>query len=181
MKRDYATGEAQGIDYFTGVEIEHTPAYNLKTLFVVGVKAPEEITAIATQHECDHVYFGANQSFDGKNIDGWVRQIEHVLRLGFRATLDFDVDFARHGGDCVKWFKQLNTFDGFIPMISVKIPDLTMYNNNATLKIDDRDFDATNPGVWCHSLTELTTNDQTLTEWAEYSNDQIIEEDTNAK
>lgn len=176
MKRDYTSGEAEGIDYFTGVEIEHTPAYNLKTLFVVGVKAPEEITAIATQHECDHVYFGANQSFDGNNIGEWVRQIEHVLRLGFWATLDFDVKFANCSTNHTPpaWFQQLNTFDQFIPQISVKIPNLTIYNKNATIKIDDIDFNATNSGVWCHSLTELKS-DQVFTEWKEYGNDQIIE------
>ena len=176
MKRDYTTGEAEGIDYFTGVEIEHTPAYDLKTLFVVGVKAPEEITDIATTHDCNHVYFGANQSFDGNDIGEWVRQIEHVLRLGFWATLDFDVKYANCSTNHKPpaWFVQLNTFAQFIPQISVKIPNLTMYNENATIKIDDIDFNATNSGVWCHSLAELKS-DQVFTEWKEYGNDQIIE------
>ena len=75
MKRDYTTGEAKNVDYFVGEEIEHTPAYLLKTLFVVGVKAPEQITDIATKHECDHVYFGANQSFDGEEIGDWVHKL----------------------------------------------------------------------------------------------------------
>jgi len=174
MERDYATGTAKGIDYFTGVEIEHTPAYDLKTLFVVGVKAPEEITAIATQHECDHVYFGANQSFDGNNIGEWVRQIEHVLRLGYKVTLDLDITYIQK--PC-KWLKQLNEFDGFITQISVKIPNIEQYNDKTTIKIDDVDFNATNDGVWCHSLDKLKDN-AVMTEWSEYANDKIIEEVT---
>lgn len=177
MERIYTTGTADSVTYFIGNEVEHTPAYGFKTLFVVGVMAPEEITDIATKHECNHVYFGANQSFDGKDIGEWVRQIEHVLRLGFWATLDFDLKFANCSSNHVPpaWFVQLNTFDQFIPMISVKLPNLTMYNKNATLKIDDIDFDATNSGVWCHSLDQLM-NSQVLTEWTEYGNDEIIKD-----
>ena len=40
MKRDYKDGVATDITFFTGVEIEHTPAYGMKTLFVVGVHDP---------------------------------------------------------------------------------------------------------------------------------------------
>ena len=61
MRRDYTTGVAERVTYFVGDEVEVTPAFNLRTLFVVGVMASEEITDIATKHECDHVYFGANQ------------------------------------------------------------------------------------------------------------------------
>ena len=182
MERTYTTGTANSVKYFVGDEIEVSPAFNLRTLFIVGVLAPEEITAIATQHKCDHVYFGANQSFDGNNIGEWVRQIEHVLRLGFWATLDFDVRYAGcpDSHKPPAWFVQLNTFDQFVPMISVKIPNLTMYNKNATLKIDDIGFDATNRGVWCHNLDKLL-DDTVLTEWSEYANDEIIEEGTDAK
>jgi len=179
MERTYTTGTADSVTYFIGDEIEVTPAFNLRTLFVVGVMAPEEITDIATQHECNHVYFGANQSFDGQNINGWVRQIEHVLRLGFWATLDFDVKYANCSSNHTPpaWFVQLNTFEHFIPMISVKIPNLTMYNENATIKIDDVGFNATNSGVWCHQLNKLMDPEK-LTEWSEYANDEIIEEGT---
>jgi len=179
MEREYTTGTADSVTYFIGNEVEHTPAYGLKTLFVVGVMAPEEITDIAAKHECNHVYFGANQSFDGNNIGDWVRQIEHVLRLGFKATLDFDVKYANCKSNHTPpaWFQQLNTFDNFIPMVSVKIPNLTMYNKNATIKIDDVDFDATNQGVWCHQLNNLL-NEERLTEWSEYAGDEIIKEGT---
>ena len=35
MKREYDTGEQESITYFTGVEIEQTPAFGMRTLFVV--------------------------------------------------------------------------------------------------------------------------------------------------
>jgi hypothetical protein len=61
----------------------------------------------------------------------------------------------------------------FIPQLSVKIPYLTQLGYNATLKIDDKDFDATNPGVWCHRLRDLTTT-ESFTDWDQYSKDEII-------
>jgi len=172
MKRDYTTGEAKDIEYFVGEEIEHTPAYLLKTLFVVGVKAPEQITDIATKHECDHVYFGANQSFDGEEIGDWVTQIEHMLRLGYKVTLDLDIT---HVQKKCKWLKQLNEFDSFITQLSVKLPNIEQYNDNTTIKLDDVDFNATNEGVWCHSLDKLKDFDK-MTIWSEYGKDEIIKE-----
>ena len=38
MKRDYDTGEANDIIFFTGVEVEKTPAFGMKTLFVTGTQ-----------------------------------------------------------------------------------------------------------------------------------------------
>ena len=34
MKRDYETGSAEDIVFFTGIEVEKTPAFGKKTLFV---------------------------------------------------------------------------------------------------------------------------------------------------
>ena len=171
MKRDYTTGTAEAVTYFTGIEIEKTPAFGLKTLFVVGVQAPENIIDLATHEKCEHLYFGANQSFDGTDIGGWDQMISHCLRLGYKCTLDFDVEFCTSKS---KWLQELSKFeDTFIPQISVKIPNLTKYNKNATVKIDDIDFKATNEGVWCHSLTELKNKD-VFTDWSEYGNDKVI-------
>ena len=170
MQRDYATGSAEAITYFTGVEIEKTPAYGMQTLFVVGVRPLEEITDIVTQRKCDHVYLGANQSFDGKDINDWDKMIGGLLRLGLKVTLDFDSKFCQSKE---KWLASLSQFDNFIPQISLKIPNLTKYNNNATIKIDDTDFRASNDGVWCHSLDTLKTQ-ETFTDWAQYTKDEII-------
>jgi hypothetical protein len=41
------------------------------------------------------------------------------------------------------------------------------------LKIDDKDFNATNPGVWTHSLHDLKDRNK-FTPWSAYSNDTII-------
>ena len=43
MKRDYADGVKDDVEFFFGVEIEHTPAYGMDTLFVTGVHPIWEI------------------------------------------------------------------------------------------------------------------------------------------
>ena len=49
MKRNYSTGVSTDITFFTGVEIEKTPAYGMKTLFVVGVHDPYAILEIVAE------------------------------------------------------------------------------------------------------------------------------------
>ena len=74
MKRDYTTGVSDSVTLFIGTEIEHTPAYNMKTLFVVGVHDEQNLISIAVNNKCKHIYFGANQSFPKLAIndaEGW--------------------------------------------------------------------------------------------------------------
>ena len=77
MKRNYDTGVADSITFFTGVEIEKTPAYGMKTLFVVGVHDPYTILDIVKESRSytdqskhiTHIYFGANQSFKTNGVN----------------------------------------------------------------------------------------------------------------
>ena len=175
MKRKYTSGTAEAITFFTGTEIERTPAYGMKTLFVVGVQDPYRIMELAGEHYCTHIYFGANQSFDakGNTNDGaywkpWENMIYVCLEQDFWCTLDFDVRDAEGLLESGLIEKRR-----FIPQISVKLPYLQQLGYNATIKLDDVDFNATNPGVWCHSLHSLTTR-ETFTDWDAYGKDEII-------
>ena len=67
MKRDYENGTSEDVTFFTGIEIEHTPAYGKKTLFVTGVQSVEQI-AINLQG-CEHIFFGANHSFNPQTYE----------------------------------------------------------------------------------------------------------------
>ena len=174
MNRDYTSGEAEAITFFTGIEIEKTPAYNMQTLFVVGVQSVPSILELAGEHYCTHIYFGANQSFPKIRVDDariwkqWEHMIMQCLEAGYWCTLDLDIS-------CVEGLLEgpLVEAQQFIPQISVKLPYLQQLGYNATIKLDDKDFDATNPGVWCHKLSDLTTT-ASFTNWDEYSKDEII-------
>lgn len=174
MKRDYVSGEQDAVTLFTGVEIEQTPAYGMKTLFVVGIQDWKSIINTAVDKECRHIYFGANQSFplikpdDARVWKQWEHMIQCCLDANYWCTLDLDVG-------CVEGLLEGPLVENrrFIPQLSVKIPYLTQLGYNATIKIDDKDFDATNPGVWCHRLRDLTTTDA-FTDWDQYGKDEII-------
>jgi hypothetical protein len=174
MKREYDTGTAEAITFFTGVEIEKTPAFGMRTLFVVGVQSVEEITNHAVKNNCTHIYFGANQSFpqlatdDADGWRPWERMIDQCLEADYWCTLDFDVSMVSGVLESL-----LLGSRRFIPQISVKIPYLTQLGYNATIKIDDLDFEYSNPGVWCHKLQNLTTT-ESFTDWDAYSKDEII-------
>ena len=174
MKRQYNVGDAESITYFTGIEIEKTPAFGMKTLFVVGEQSPGDVLELANEHDCEHIYFGANQSFpkldinDSEAWNKWEFMINTCLHSNYWCTLDLDISQAE-----VLLEGMLVEHRRFSPQLSVKIPYLTQLGYNATIKIDDKDFDATNPGVWCHRLRDLTTT-ETFTNWDQYSKDNII-------
>jgi hypothetical protein len=174
MKRNYESGVADSITFFTGIEIEKTPAYGMKTLFVVGVHDDQIITTMAKNNDCTHIYFGANQSFktdgvnDAQNWRMWEDMIYVCLEEGYWCTLDLDVNEVEGLLESGLVEKQK-----FIPQISVKLPYLQQLGYNATIKIDDKDFKATNPGVWCHSLHDLLDRNK-FTSWDQYGKDEII-------
>jgi hypothetical protein len=174
MKREYDTGTAEGITFFTGTEIERTPAFGMKTLFVVGVHNEQVVVELAREHNCTHIYFGANQSFQTNGVNDietwrpWEEMIQGCLDADFWCTLDFDVKETEGLLE-----SGLTEYRRFIPQISVKLPYLTQLGYNATIKIDDKDFEASNPGVWCIPIGAVTQR-KYFTNWDEYGKDEII-------
>ena len=169
MKRDYENGTSEDVTFFTGIEIEHTPAYGKKTLFVTGVQPIEHI-ALNLQG-CEHIFFGANHSFNPKdNVewDLWEGMIQLFLNKGYLCSLDIPIAVAEEFHET-----GLNEYNNFIPQIRVPIPYIKLWNYNTMLKIDDKDFKATNPGVWSHSLHTLMDR-KNFTDWNQYKNDKVL-------
>ena len=170
MNRDYDDGVKDDVVYFTGYEVEHTPVHGEHTLFVVGPQDPAEVIAKAKKEAVEHVYLGANQSF---NIDGgtskqWDGLVEELCQAGFWVTLDYDVRYHEYVLEA-----GYNEQNKFISMISVKMPYIDQLNYNACVKIDDKDFKASNAGVWVHYARDLQPRDK-FTSWEKYENDSPI-------
>ena len=169
MKRDYVTGVNEEVTFFVGNEIEHTPAYGKKTLFVTGVQSPDLIASHL--QGCEHIFFGANHSFhpkDNVEWDLWEGMIQYFLNKGYLCSLDIPIAVAEEFHE-----NGLNEYNNFIPQIRVPVPYIKLWNYNTMLKIDDKDFNATNPGVWSHSLHTLMDR-KNFTDWSQYKNDTII-------
>ena len=170
MKRDYDTGESDSVVFFFGQEVEHTPAYGMDTLFVVGVQSADLIESKLKSH-IRHIFFGANHSFNPQNnLDWqhWETMITYFLDKDYLCSLDIPMSAVEEFND-----GGLNDYNNFIPQIRVPIPYIKLWNYNTMIKIDDKDFKATNPGVWTHSLHELKDRAH-FTDWAQYKNDTVL-------
>ena len=170
------TEERQDVTYFTGYEVEHTIAHGMRTLFVVGTPSLKDILAIADDSQSfedeskriKQIYFGTSQSFNPETYDDWKvwnDRIQGCLDAGYWVCLDFDVKYAEEIHE-EGWCEN----NRFIPMISVKLPYIKLYNYNTTLKIDDRTWGATNSGVWTHQLHDLMRKTK-YTHWDQYTQD----------
>jgi len=176
MKREYETGEANDIVFFTGIEVEKTPAFGMKTLFVTGVQPCDVIQKHYDEEQCEHIFFGANHSFNpGVNFpedadawDEWEGMIEYFLNKNILCSLDLPLSHAEALLETVMIEK-----DNFIPQIRIPLPYIKLYNYNTMIKLDDRDFNATNPGVWCHSLHDLMDREK-FTDWHKYGLDKVL-------
>jgi len=169
MKRDYTTGEADNIQFFIGKEVEHTPAFGKMTLFITGVHPVEEIAL--NLNGAEHIFFGANHSFNPQNNLDWQRwetMIEFFLRKEYLCSLDIPMSAVEEFNE-----NGLNEYDNFIPQIRVPIPYIKLWNYNTMIKIDDKDFKATNPGVWSHRLHDLKDRSK-FTDWSQYKNDKVL-------
>lgn len=177
MKRDYEDGVQTEVKYFVGSEVEHTPAHGMRTLFVTGVQPVDEIEWWYKEEGCEHIFFGANHSFkpsldlpaDVAEWDAWEGMISHFLKKNIFCSLDIPVSHAEEFLEA-----GLVEYDNFIPQLRVPVPYIKLWNYNTMLKIDDKDFRASNPGVWCHSLHDLMDRTK-FTDWSKYGLDKIIE------
>ena len=179
MKRNYTDGVKEDVVFFVGTEVEHTPAFGMQTLFVTGIQPIQEIQDWLDdfnsfddhKKHIGHIFFGANHSFhpaDNLEWQRWETMIQSFLDNGYWCSLDIPIshaeDFLENG---------LNECINFIPQIRIPLPYITLWNYNTMLKIDDKDFKATNPGVWSHSLHTLMDRSK-FTDWSQYNNDEIV-------
>jgi hypothetical protein len=174
MKRDYTDGIKEDITFFVGTEVEHTPAFGMRTLFVTGVQPVDEIAYHFDKHPdgIEHIFFGANHSYNPNGYDehkAWEDMIRFFLDKDYLCSLDIPINQVEEFND-----GGLNEYDNFIPQIRVPIPYIKLWNYNTMLKIDDKDFKATNPGVWSHSLHTLMDREN-FTDWAQYKDDKVLQ------
>jgi hypothetical protein len=158
--------------FFVAQEVEHTACHGMLTLFVVGLQPVEQISAVLENlGTIPHIFFGANDSFHPHEAEqhlAWERMIQHFLDQGYWCSLDIplqQVEQFHDGGLC--------DHNQFVPIIKVPVPYIKLWNYNTCVKIDDRDFNSTNPGVWVHDLHTLLVRDR-FTPWQAYSKDQSI-------
>jgi len=125
-----------------------------KTLFIVGVHPSSTVREWAIRKDISTISFGYKHSFCTLGVDdaaGWIKWENMILPLlqeGWHCSLELDVkdvEGLHENGFC--------EFNNFTPIISVKIPYISLLNYNTTVKIDE--LGQTNPGIWVHRLHSL--------------------------
>jgi hypothetical protein len=173
----------ENVKFFVGPEVEQTPAFSKKTLFVVGLQDTALVEKLARENKTQHIFLSANRSFDSVELKNgvymvgdtlasdWEKQIHYLLDTGFMVSLDYPahkhVDVLRILNPGI-WQSR-----NFVPVLSVAVPNVSTSSVNLTIKIDDSNFKETNPGVWCMHHSEVTDSNR-FTSWNEYGDDVII-------
>lgn len=160
--------QVDNVRFFVDRAVESSELRGHYTLFVVGIQPVQEILVNAFNHECTHIYLGANQSFEmltEQDQVEWGIMLKDLLDNNIMVTLDYDV--AYHSDVLAMG---LHKYENFVPMVSVKLPHVREMNQNTVIKIDDAHFKHSNPGVWCHSINKLTQQDTVFTGWDQYQN-----------
>ena len=148
MKRTYETGIKDDVVFLTGTEVEKTPIRNGYT-FCYRCTTREVIQEKLEDRQ--HIFLGANHSFEPLNEEEWnkwVRMIKAFLTAGKLCSLDIPINYAE---DFLE--SGLTEYENFIPQLRIPLPYVKQWNYNTMLKIDDKGFKATNPGVWCPVCT----------------------------
>lgn len=174
MNRQYANTQSDSAQFFYGTEVEHTPAYGMPTLFVVGLQLKADIDTWLKHTNATHIFWGSNYSFDHEQIDEWEDMIIPYLKEGYMCSLDVPYENMM-----VILESAMIEYHNFIPQIRVTMPYIGLWNYNTTIKFDDNNagLESTNPGVWVHSLHSLK-DPAKFTSWDKYQQDLVLHEVT---
>ena len=157
--------EFEGATYYIGTEVEQTPAFSKKTLFVVGYRDTSEIIKNALEHKTQHVFLGASESF--VLPQEWDVQIVELLNAGFWVTLNYPITFHNHLISTLS--RDIWQNRKFIPVVTMYINQLSNGSPNLTLKFVEKE------GVWCWNQKDIKDSNK-FTGTVEYENDVIVGE-----
>lgn len=174
MERHYKNDlvDSGAIKTFIGDEIEHTQAYGKRTLFLArNDLTTEQITEMVQKNNCEAIYYGANRKYM-HNHGMQVTQIQRLLEKDYYVTVDYPYELHR----AVKQkFKSVWNHKKFIPFCSIIFPNVEE-DSQLCFKIDDIDFNKSNPGVWTSTMSKFKEQSG-FTKWDEYKNDEPIEQE----
>ncbi len=155
--------------FYVGPEVEKTPAFAKKTLFVVDLQDTTTVDRYARENKVQHISLGAHNSFDASHYTTyfgktWEDQITYLLDKGYWVTLNYPAHQHKTVLSMLNngiWQSRL-----FVPVLSVNVPRLENSSPNLSIKMDDISGN-NSPGVWTMHFTEVTDSNR-FTDWNEY-------------
>ena len=92
MLRNYETGVKDNVKVFSGLEVEHTPAFGKQTLFLARNDLTyEQIKELCVKVDAEAVYYGANRTYLN-NVANQPLQINKLLTDGYFVTIDYQYE-----------------------------------------------------------------------------------------
>ena len=171
MLRNYETGVKDNVKVFSGLEVEHTPAFGKQTLFLARNDLTyEQIKELCVKVDAEAVYYGANRTYLN-NVANQPLQINKLLTDGYFVTIDYQYEIH---DQVKKRFSNVWKHPKFIPFCSIIFAN-TDEDQQVCIKLDDVDFNETNKGVWVMSMEDYKSKSG-YTQWKQYNQDKPIEE-----
>jgi len=133
--------------YYIGPEVNHTPAFSKKTLFVEGFQNTEAIESVARENKTPHISLSCDHEDDAAR--SWNNQLTELLDKGFMVTLNYPA--ALHNQLMFSLSKGVLQSRNFVPLPCVLLYNMSILNPNLTVKIDD----GSGEGTWTMHYHEL--------------------------
>lgn len=153
------------VHFFVGNEVEHTPFFGMRTLFVCGIQDVGKILIKAEEHKCEHIYLGANHSF--LVCSDWNKMIHILLGAGYKVTLDYPI--RQHYILSFILDQDLMKSKKLVRIASCKLENIENEYKNMLIRIGG----TTNTGVWTIPVSEILNEDR-KTDWIEYQDDEVV-------
>ena len=173
MKRQYDSDVVRDdVLTFTGIEVERTPCFGMKTYFVVGIPREEPYIFVnkVMKEDCEQIYFGANHSLKNWKEE-WtaplVGLIKECLNAKFNVTIDVDPITVPNQ------IKNFLSNAKFSITYAIPVPNIEKVKGTINIKLDDEDFEATNSGVWSTTIETIKVPNN-YTGWDDYKKDKPI-------
>ncbi len=126
--------------FYIGPEVNQTPAFSKRTLFVEDFQDTKVIESTAREYKTPHISLAAKNTFSLEYE--WNSQLTALLDRGFMVTLEYPAEL--HSRLMLDLSRSVMQSRNFVPLPRVDIKGMSTLNPNLTLKIDDESGD----GVW---------------------------------
>jgi hypothetical protein len=129
----------------------------------------DQIVALAEKVNAEAIYFGANRTFMYN-----IANQPQLIKVDEKRLLVYHRLSHKDHAEVKERFKEIWTEEKFIPFCSIIFPD-SEGDDNLCIKVDDVDFNKTNPGVWTMTMDHFKQS-AGFTSWSEYKKDEPMEE-----
>jgi hypothetical protein len=126
--------------FYIGPEVNQTPAFSKRTLFVEDFQDTKIIESTAREYKTPHISLAAKNTFSLEY--DWNAQLTALLDRGFMVTLEYPVEL--HSRLIMDLSRGVLQSRNFVPLPCVNVMSMSTLNPNLTLKIDDQSGE----GVW---------------------------------